>query len=46
MINFNNTGKTRTKIYWAKQKALRKLVHEANKREQTIKTEQKYVAKQ
>lgn len=46
MINFNNTTNTRIKTYWNKQKALRRLVHEASKREQTIKTEQKYVAKQ
>lgn len=46
MINFNNKTNTRTKTYWAKQKALRRLVHEASKREQIIKKEQKYVTEQ
>ena len=46
MIQFNNTTNTRTKTYWNKQKALRRLVHEASKREQTIKQEQKNVTEQ
>ncbi len=47
MINFNNTTNTRTKTYWNKQKALRRLVHEAKRREEKITKEQKdYVAKQ
>lgn len=47
MINFNNSTNTRTKTYWNKQKALRRLVHEAKRREETIKKEQKeYESKQ
>ena len=46
MINFNNTSNTRTKLYWKKQKALRRLVHEASKREAIIKKEQENVTKQ